>query len=895
MGELIAEGDRLYRSGDPGKAIEAYRRAQRLAGRAPLDVVQSRIHYLEGIQAANRNDLALAGELFARALAEARRAGERRREGRCLHACGNIALRRDDYPHAEAFYRAALEIARESQEPDRLLTLSLRGMGDVASGRGRNDEALGYYEQALAAARRASDRQNVEGVLNSIGSIYLELADYTRALQSFQEGLRIGTDDKSELSYVLNNLGIIYGNQGNSDLAIAYFRRALRMAEEAEDDYARMRVLNNIGAFHEGERRFEQARQCFAAALRLAQQVGDRSAMPHHWHNLGSVYEEQKRYALAGQAYRQSLALAESIGDHNLVSQALAGMGRIELLENDPRRALELADRAASLAAETGSRETFWRARTLAGRALQAQGRVAAARTAFHEAIATLEGVRSRMPGGDLERQGFFDWRIEPYRRLIELAADSGEATAALALAEHTKGRVLLEILRAGRIDLASPLSTEERAAEQRLRERLASLNAELFLARSRAPASAGALPDLERRLQQARRELEAFNTTLYAARPGLRTRRADFPAWTLEKAAELLNGGGTALIEYAALEEKTFLFTVTADGEGSPKVRLYRLPVGREDLQREVEAFRGMLAARDLGFRGPARRLYDLLLAPAASELRGHETLCIVPDGPLWDLPFQALQPDGSSVLLEQHAVFLAPSLSFLSELRSRKVNRPSRAATLLAVGDPEPGAAAMSLASTLRSRLARLPEAAREVRSLAQLYGAGRSAVYTAAAASEERVKTEAGKYRVLHFATHALLDDRNPMYSSLVLAQIRPRGGEDGLLEAWELFDLHLEADLVVLSACQTARGRPRAGEGVIGMTWALAAAGSPATLASQWEVDSASTSQLMLAFHHGWLAGLSRAEALRRAALATRAEERYRHPFYWAAFVLVGEGD
>ncbi len=147
------------------------------------------------------------------------------------------------------------------------------------------------------------------------------------------------------------------------------------------------------------------------------------------------------------------------------------------------------------------------------------------------------------------------------------------------------------------------------------------------------------------------------------------------------------------------------------------------------------------------------------------------------------------------------------------------------------------------------------------------------------------------------MLHFATHAFLDDHNPLYSSLILSHGRPGGSpnrEDGLLEAWEILQLHLDADLVVLSACQTARGHPRAGEGMIGLTWALAAAGSAATLASQWEVDSASTADLMVEFHRAWLAGASKAEALRRAALAVRRQERYRHPFYWAPFVIVGDG-
>ncbi len=890
---LLEEGDRLFRAGESDRALAIYRRALAQAGPARAEAVHGHIHFAEGILAARREELDRSAGLFEQALAEARRGGDRKLEGRSLHARGNIALRQNELPRARELYEASLRIGKEIQDPA-VLMLSYQGLGDVASELGRNGEALGFYQEALARARRASNRKLVEGLLNAIGTIYLEWADYGRALQYFQEALRTGTDDRSEQGYLLNNLGIVYGSQGNSDLGLEYFQRSLRIAEAEGDAYGRMRVLNNIGAFHEVEGHHEQAREYFSRALRLAEEVDDRSSMIGHWHSLGSVHEAQGRNAPARQAYRKSLELAEALGERHLVAQALESLGRIELVEGAPRQALALADRAAAAAAETGSREVFWRARTLAGRALHALGRDEVARLALAEAVATLEQMRGGVSGGELGREAFFEGRLAPYQRLVELAADRGEATQALAEAERAKGRVLREVLRGGRVDLASRLTPQERVTEQRLRDRLAALNAEVFLAGSRTPA---ALRDLDRRRHKARRELEAFNTNLYASRPDLRTRRADFPAWTPQAAGELLAGGGTALIEYAVLPEMTYLFTVTTEGQGgSPVVRLHRLPVGREALRREVEAFRGKLAARDLEFRGPARRLYDLLLAPAASELRGRRTLCIVPDGPLWDLPFQALQPDGSSVLMERYALYYAPSLSFLSELAARELRRTSRAATLLAVGDPTPGGAVQTaLTDSRRAGLARLPEAEREVRSLARLYGPGRSAVYLAALASEERVKAAAANYRVLHFATHALLDDRNPMYSSLVLSPARPGAGDDGLLEAWELFDLRLDADLVVLSACQTARGRPRAGEGMIGMSWALAAAGSPATLASQWEVDSASTGRLMVEFHRGWLAGLDKAEALRRAALAVRAEERYRHPFYWGAFVLVGEAD
>ena len=868
---LIGLGESDPHQSDGKRALDAFRRARKLAVGREAGVVEAQLQFDLGARVAGRGDFDTAVAHFRRGLAAARRSRDRRMEARCLNAFGNITLRQSELHQAEAFYRDALRVTRGTG--DRILPiLAHRGLGDALFPLGRTAEALRHYEESLALSRRVGHRRFTEGVLNSTGRVHLELADYGRALQYFQEALRTGTDDRSEVAYALNNIGIVYGQQGNYGLGLENFQRALRIAEEEKDDYARMRLFNNIGLFQQSRKRYGLAIQYFSRALRLAEAVKDRDAMAGHWQNLGLAYQDQGSSARARQAYRRSLELADSIGNRSLSARALAELAHLDLGSGEHRQAIERADRAASTAAETGIRETFWWARTLSGRAFHALGRDEEARRAYGEAIATIEQMRDRLAGGEIGKETFFEGRLEPYQRMIELETDAG---AALAAAERAKGRILLENLRYGRVDLASRLTPAERDAEQRLRDRLASLNGEVFLARSTAPATLG---QLEERLGQARRDLESFNVNLYAARPGLRARRADFPEWDLGAARDLLAGRGTALIEYTVLKDHTYLFTVTADGEdASPTVRLHRLPVGRAELAREVEAFRARLAVRDLDFRAPAQRLYERLLAPAAAELRGRRTLCIVPDGPLWDLPFQALQPGGSETLLERHALHYAPSLSFLAELASRKTRtRTRRPATLLAVGD------------------ARLPEAEREVQAVSQLYGPSRRTVYTAGL-PEGRIKAEAGRHTVLHFATHALLDDRNPMYSSLVLPQARMAKGEDGLLEAWEILDLHLDADLVVLAACQTARGRPRAGEGMIGMSWALAVAGSPATLASQWDVDSESTRRLMVELHRGWLAGLSRAEALRRAALAVRGEERYRHPFYWAGFVLIGEGN
>jgi CHAT domain-containing protein len=173
--------------------------------------------------------------------------------------------------------------------------------------------------------------------------------------------------------------------------------------------------------------------------------------------------------------------------------------------------------------------------------------------------------------------------------------------------------------------------------------------------------------------------------------------------------------------------------------------------------------------------------------------------------------------------------------------------------------------------------------------------MYGPDRLRILSGIEAVEGAAKTEAPKYRIIQFATHGILNNASPMYSHLLLAQDAKDPGNDGLLEAWEMKDLDLNAEMVILSACDTARGQISNGEGVIGMSWALFIAGTPTTVASQWAVDSSSTTELMLEFHRQLLTGkVSKAEALRRAELKLLHSKQYSHPSYWAPFVMVGDG-
>ncbi|HEX5888476.1 MAG TPA: CHAT domain-containing protein, partial [Pyrinomonadaceae bacterium] len=329
--------------------------------------------------------------------------------------------------------------------------------------------------------------------------------------------------------------------------------------------------------------------------------------------------------------------------------------------------------------------------------------------------------------------------------------------------------------------------------------------------------------------------------------------------------------------------------------------IQLYTLPIKRAELEKQIESFRKQLATRDLGFRASALKLYDLLLKPAHAQLHGKTNVVIAPDSNLWDLPFQALVNTGGRFLIEDAAITYAPSLTVLREMTKRRINQtaPRTSPTLLAFGNPISEQKTANPSVLRDGSLDPLPEAAEEAKALARLYGPSRSKVYVGPDAREDRVKNEAGQAGILHFTTHGTLNNASPMYSYLTLAEGGPN--DDGLLEAWELMQLDLKAELAVLSACETARGRIGAGEGVIGFSWAMFIAGVPATVVSQWKVESASTRDLMVSFHRSLfsprapqLSKPTKTDALRQAALKLMRNPETSHPFYWAGFVLVGDG-
>jgi CHAT domain-containing protein len=393
--------------------------------------------------------------------------------------------------------------------------------------------------------------------------------------------------------------------------------------------------------------------------------------------------------------------------------------------------------------------------------------------------------------------------------------------------------------------------------------------------------------------------EYDGFENELYVSHPQWKAHDGAIEPVGIDQALAIMPDAETAFIEFVQTDDKLYVFTAGGGSrsQGSQALRTFTVAVSRDALTEQVRLLQRQVASHNLGFRATASALYKTLIAPAGLDLAHTRRLIVVPDGVLWELPFQVLMNPEGRYLLDDCAISYAPSLTALKAMTEVKRQRRSHPAAteLLAMGDP---ALERSLEGQVKAlyrdeTFGQLPLAKTEVESLGRIYAEPRR-IYVGAEARESRFKAEAGGARVLHLATHAVLNNASPLYSYLLLTGDPAGGADDGLLEARELLGMNLNAELVVLSACETARGRVGAGEGVIGLSWALLVSGVPTMVLSQWKVASDSTSTFMTAFHQNRKKNMGDAEALRAAAISLRKNPAYQHPFYWAAFTLIGAG-
>ncbi|HEY0762642.1 MAG TPA: CHAT domain-containing tetratricopeptide repeat protein [Pyrinomonadaceae bacterium] len=823
-----------------------------------------------------------------------------------IGALGTRALRhqtRAEYDTALRYANLERAVAERLGDPVGVAAAWLN-IGVVKHSDEEHEAALEAASKALALYESLGMKRGMALALENLSNSYRALGNLRRAFECAQKSLRLSEEGNHRrgIMVALNELAIIYGEQNNTEQALAHQERALVLAQELGDTLMIATVRHDVALQYKKMGDLQHALEIYQQLLKQTESFGDAGGAAMVRDQIGRIYAEQGSYDEALRYHREALAGLEAAGMKHALVISLNNICAVYLREQNYTEALSAAQRAVSVARDRGRRVDLFVALTNLGYSQFGLNNLADARQTFGEAVSIIEDLRVQAAGGVEERQRYFEGGMQAHHGLLSVLVKQNQPVDAFRLAEQAKARALLDLLQQGRIKVQKTMTVKELEEEQRLTSQLTHLNKLLARVTQSDKPEPARIAEVETQIDKARLNYEAFQNALYAVHPELRTQRGEAPIINTQELAELLPDASSALLEYVVTNENTYLFAITRPSErADPQIQVYTLPIKRTELAKQIESFRQQLATRDLGFRNSAVKLYDLFLKPAQAQLRGKTNVVIAPDSSLWDLPFQALVNGAGRFVIEDASIAYAPSLTVLREMTKRRMNLTANRApaTLLALGNPVlAGEPAARTGSALRSgNLDPLPESGAEVKALAKLYGAGRSKVYVGAEAREDRVKNEAGAAGILHFSTHGTLNNAAPMYSYLSLAEVGPN--DDGLLEAWELMRLDLKAELAVLSACETARGRIGAGEGVIGFSWAMFIAGVPSTVVSQWKVESASTRDLMVNFHRSLItpakpAGTTKAEALRQAALKLMRNPETSHPFYWAGFVLVGDG-
>ncbi len=822
-----------------------------------------------GILARLRGEIRVAEEYLTRTEELQRRlAPDGHGHGLAFLNLGNVAEQRSDLPRAESLYWQAVAIFEKTDPEGGFLSGCLQNLVNVATQRGDLAAADDLLHRILALMeRRGASEWESWSALMHLGIIAMDRGDMETAEAHLRRALPIQeklSPDSQEVATSLGLLGELAILRGELVMARTYLRRAQEIEEKlAPESFGVASVVEKLA--------------------RLEMDGGDLATAEGLLRRVLAVFEK---------------AAPESLGTSNALhalGEIAERRGRLEEALSLHRRALDLRHK---LAPETAGEA---HALYLLGRTERRAGRSREGTLKLCRAIDVLDRQRAKL-GGTPEAKTSFESNLGGYyHACLEGLIELGRSAEAFHVLERGRARSFLALL--AERDLRLSGLPPDLAAERRR------VNAEYDGIQSQlAPLSAGRDDAEIERLTGELRDLRARQEEIVA-----RIRRESPRSAALEAPEPLaLAGGraaldpGTVLLEYAVGEEKTWLFVVQPADASGPGLSVFQIQAGAKKLRDEVESFRLLLKnpGSDLAEIGTqARRLYELLVRPAESQLAAAQRILFSLDGPLHTLGFAALRR-GDQYLIEWKPIHSVLSATVYAELaKLRPPQREPGEERLVAFGDPvyrsltpdAPADPEVREAVRRGLTLRPLPSSGREVKSIASLYP--RAEVYLGRDATEEKAKAIGPEPRLVHFACHGLLDERFPLNSALALTlpEQRAEGQDNGLLQAWEIFEsVRLNADLVTLSACDTALGKEMAGEGLVGLTRAFQYAGARSVLATLWGISDLSTARFMERFYGHLRGGKSKDEALRAAQIGQIQEkDRFFHPFHWAAFQLTGD--
>jgi CHAT domain-containing protein/tetratricopeptide (TPR) repeat protein len=905
---LLGIGVVYYRQGSYAEAAKHYQRALKICEELGDKSGMARTLNNLGIVYRNQGSYNTALEYYQKSLKLQEELGDKGVIAASLSNLGNVYRSQGSYDKAIEYYQKSLKIEEELGNKIGIAQ-TINNLGVAYQSQGSYDKAIEYYRKSLKVKEDLGDKNGMAQTLNNLGAAHYNQGSYGQAIACYQKSLKVKEElgDKSGMAQTLNNLGLIYSDQGSygAALAIEYYQKSLKLREELGDKNGLAELLNNLGSVYYNQESYDKAIENYQESLKRREELGDKSGMARTLNNLGLVCDRQGSYDPAMGYFQRALKIGQEINARSIVGDVLVSMGDAYLKLQRYPQAMETLRQALAIGEEIKEPSIIWLARRHLADVYEKLGDRVQALQHYQAAIEELEKVRVGV-SSDAGKAGFLQDRAYVYKKasallltLHESEPSQGYDKQSLAYAEKVRARALVDLLGEGLVGLNKRLSPELQEKEKSILNQLSRANQKL---QRQGPgpdreALVGEIKQLETGHDQLKEEVRRQDP-MYAS--------LAYPQpYTLDQIRQNILDDETALVEYVLDDEQSFVYLVSRQ-----ELVIKRLP-GRARIEEKVTTFLNAMKSPPDGrttmdtLQALSRDLYQDLLAPLADRLGRYRHLMLAADGLLYYLPFEALGlPDktGFRYLIEDHVISYLPSATVLGELLRRRSHRV-KSETLLALGDPDfskkeelvlsrPNATAgVRGLYDVQFGLERLPFAGEEVQEIARYFR--RSVIRVGRDASEDFVKhAPLENYRILHFATHGLLDEQNPNASCLVLARAED-GPEDGFLQVREIYNLRLDADLVVLSACNTGRGRLVNGEGVVGLHRAFFYAGARSVLASLWSVNDRASSDLMSLFYYHLQKGQGKAEAMRAAKLKFLKSASHAHPYYWAGFILQGE--
>ncbi len=825
----------------------------------------------------NSADYKLAIDAYSTAISQFEEMGDPIKAGLVLLNLGRVYLLYvQNYPAALSTQIKALKIFQDEGDDVNMLS-AMQNIGLCYENMSNFPDAQKYQEQSLKLSRQLADSLKAGISLYNLANIYWKTGDYQNSLNSIREAITLFTElsNRQLLSLALSTQGLVL-------MSLGQLKEALQAEEKARDLAAEINIprdlsatYQNLGLIFKQLKNWDQALDNFRQALKLDSTYSNRQGLTSAHRNLAMIYIDQQKFELARKNLEIALKYAHEINDKKNETQCFYEYARLYATTNQADSALIYTAKTIQQAEYYLFPEVTWRAHRLEAKIWQGKKKSEQSIAALQKAVAIIENMRSRIKVEDY-KSGFIDDKQEVYHDLISVLAENTQPIQAFDMSEQARSRNFADLLANRNFSISRGANSSLAANRDSLIQKINSLQGEI--ASLRAKKEELNIPE-RTRLTQLERELglqkEAFQTISIMLQEN-DPEMADLINAYPKRASDIMPmlGDSVCLVEYYLMPENIFIWFLD-----SRKIELKIEKFPLDSLGNLTFSLRKHLTER-LEVEAMCKELYRHLIKPVEDNLNNFKHIIIVPYGLLHYLPFATLMDSKSQYLIDKHTFSLAPSatvLAYCLEKGEKYQAKNSWQPSILALGNPDLGDPNLNLTF-----------AEHEIKSLMRTYP-NRVKAFLEQDASESIFKAYKDDANMFLFSCHGEYDEKNPLFSTLLLA---PDKQNNGRLEAHEIFGIELNSYLVVMSACETGLGTITGGDEVIGLSRSFIFAGTTSLMSSLWKVDDLATAVLIKRFFRYLKEGESRSEALRKAQLLVR-QEIYSHPAYWAAFNITGD--